>query len=253
MSAETDRNSMQVPSTAVRTAHVSQVSQLSPLRYPGGKTWLVPHMCKWLRHVQPRRLIEPFAGGAIVSLTALKEDLVDRCVMIERDEDVAVFWQVVLEQGEALARRIETFKLTRDRVETLDQATPRSPMDHAFRTLVRNRTRRAGILAPGAALIRKGENSKGLASRWYPQTLARRIRDIQPYAERIDFCWGDAMTLLPDLLHDHDGPTALFVDPPYTAGGSNAGQRLYTFHELDHCKLFRLLADQDNPISYDLR
>ena len=253
MSTETNRNMMQNPCTTVRAAHVSQVHQLSPLRYPGGKTWLVPHVCSWLRHVQPKQLVEPFAGGGIVSLTALKENLVDNCVMIELDPDVAVFWQMVLQQSEALAQRIETFELTRDHVEALDQETPSSPLDHAFRTLVRNRTRRAGILAPGATLIRKGENSKGLASRWYPTTLARRIREIQPYAERIDFRLGDAMTLLPSLLRDHDGQMALFVDPPYTAGGRNAGQRLYTFHQLNHQKLFFLLAHQNNPflMTYD--
>ena len=253
MSTETNRNMKHVPCTTVRAAHVSQVRQLSPLRYPGGKTWLVPHVCNWLRHVQPKQLVEPFAGGGIVSLTALKENLVDHCVMIELDPDVAVFWQMVLQQSEALAQRIETFELTRDHVEALDQETPSSPLDHAFRTLVRNRTRRAGILAPGATLIRKGENSKGLASRWYPKTLARRIRDIQPYSHRIDFRLGDAMTLLPNLLDDRDSLTALFVDPPYTAGGSNAGKRLYNFHHLDHQKLFHLLAHQNNPflMTYD--
>ena len=61
------------------------------------------------------------------------------------------------------------------------------------------------------------------------------------------------MTLLPNLLHDRDSLTALFVDPPYTAGGNNAGQRLYTFHQLDHQKLFHLLAYQNNPflMTYD--
>lgn len=71
-------------------ANVATVPQRSPLRYPGGKTWLVPHIREWLRKTAPEILIEPFAGGAIVSLTA---------VMIELDRDVAAFWRSALEHG----------------------------------------------------------------------------------------------------------------------------------------------------------
>ena len=59
--------------------NVSSVPQRSPFRYPGGKTWLVPYIRDWLgsKRTQPSRLIEPFAGGAIVSLTAAFEGLAD--------------------------------------------------------------------------------------------------------------------------------------------------------------------------------
>ncbi|MDP8791430.1 DNA adenine methylase, partial [Serratia marcescens] len=46
--------------------NVAQVRQLSPFRYPGGKTWLVPEVRKWLMasKVTPSVFVEPFAGGA---------------------------------------------------------------------------------------------------------------------------------------------------------------------------------------------
>lgn len=230
------------PTSRLPAVNVAQVPQRSPLRYPGGKTWLIPHVRDWLRQVQPTLLVEPFCGGGIVSLTAVMEGLVEQCVMLDLDPDVAAFWHAVLREGEALAQRIETFEPTRERVEALSQKVPLSVLDHGFRTLVLNRTRRSGILAPGAALIRQGENGQGLGSRWYPDTLARRIRAIQPYASRIAFAQGDALALLPPLLHGWGRRAALFVDPPYTAGGKRAGQRLYAHHELDHEQLFALLA-----------
>lgn len=33
--------------------NVAQVRQLSPFRYPGGKTWLVPEVRKWLTAFRP--------------------------------------------------------------------------------------------------------------------------------------------------------------------------------------------------------
>src|SRR5215470_9042201 len=94
--------------------NVAAVPQRSPFRYPGGKTWLVPRIRQWL-HAQPRRpalLIEPFAGGASVGLTAAFEGLADHVLLAEMDEDVAAVWATILGGGaEALATRIERFSL----------------------------------------------------------------------------------------------------------------------------------------------
>lgn len=42
--------------------------------------------------------------------------------------------------------------------------------------------------------------------------------------------------------HVDDPGACFFVDPPYTAGGRNAGRRLYTNSEIDHQLLFSLMA-----------
>ncbi|MFM7851089.1 MAG: DNA adenine methylase [Flammeovirgaceae bacterium] len=65
--------------------------QQSPFRYPGGKTWLIPTVRQWLKqnHKSANILIEPFAGGGIVSLTAAFEKLADHITMVEMDEEIA--------------------------------------------------------------------------------------------------------------------------------------------------------------------
>ena len=42
--------------------NVAAVAHRSPFRYPGGKTWLVPRIRRWLRSLnpRPRELAEPF-------------------------------------------------------------------------------------------------------------------------------------------------------------------------------------------------
>ena len=65
-----------IPVSPIPAVNVATVPQRSPLRYPGGKTWLVPHIRAWLKAMDtPRLLVEPFAGGGITSLTAVMEDL----------------------------------------------------------------------------------------------------------------------------------------------------------------------------------
>lgn len=225
--------------------NVASVVQRSPLRYPGGKTWLIPHVQTWLERIRPKPvlLLEPFCGGGIVSLTAVMEKWVERCCMAELDRDVAAFWHAALRHGPALAERVLQFDFSRDAVNALASQPPCDVLEHGFRTLVLNRTRRGGILAPGAAFTKTGENGKGLASRWYPQTIAARLEAISARAEGIGFFEGNGMMLLEAVLGAPGREVAVFADPPYTAGGKRAGRRLYAHHEIDHRRLFELLDD----------
>ena len=98
-------------------------------------------------------------------------------------------------------------------------------------------------MAQGASLIRAGENGKGVASRWYAQTIVDRLSNIKKHEKRIAFLEGDGLKLLESMVHAKG--VAVFVDPPYTAGGKRAGQRLYAHHKVDHSRIFEVLADSD--------
>ena len=70
-----------IPVSSIPAVNVAAVPQRSPLRYPGGKTWLIPHIRHWLESADPPVVrIEPFAGGATVTLTAVMEGFVDRAL-----------------------------------------------------------------------------------------------------------------------------------------------------------------------------
>ena len=241
----------------IPAANVSAIPQRSPLRYPGGKTWLVPHIREWLGGSGRRVLVEPFAGGAVVSLTAVMEGLADRCVLMERDREVAAFWKAVLADPAAMAEKVLRCEPSLEMVKRIErehaEGCVADVMEHGFGTLVLNRTRVSGVLAPGASYIKSGDG-KGIRSRWYPETLASRIGAIGRAADRIEFREGDAMELLGPLLDERGGEAAVFVDPPYTAsGGKRAGRRLYAHNDIDHARLFEVLAGRDTDflMTYD--
>jgi len=206
---------VEFPHSPIPAANVASVPQRSPLRYPGGKTWLVPHIRAWLGSLEPkpRLLIEPFGGGAIVSLTAVMEGLVERCLLAELDPDVAAFWKAALHHGPNLCERIRAFEPTREAVEALARTQPDDVLERGFRALVLNRTRRGGILAPGASLSRAGESGKGLASRWYPETIVSRLERISAHADRIEFRETDGMRLLEEFAGEPG--SVVFADPPW--------------------------------------
>lgn len=221
--------------------NVASVSQRSPFRYPGGKTWLVPFVNQWLIHQtkRPIEFIEPFAGGAIIGLTVAFEQLANHVTLVELDEQVAVVWKVIIYGDyEWLADRIIHFDLTAENVDCALAKSEVSIEEQAFQTILRNRIHRGGILAPGAGRIKNGEKGKGIKSRWYPETLRKRIISIGKIRERITFIEGDGLQVLEQNANRID--VVCFIDPPYTAAGKKAGTRLYTHFEIDHERLFTI-------------
>ncbi len=227
------------PKENPKPVNVASVPQRSLFRYPGGKTWLVPLFRRWMASFasKPSVLIEPFAGGGIIGLTAAFESLASKVLLVELDERVAAVWITTLNgDAEWLANAILNFELTPDSALQLLKSKPSSIKDLALQTIVRNRTAHGGILADGAGVIKAGENGKGILSRWYPKTLSTRINVISHISHRIDFIQGDAFSVLEDKNDLNDA--VFFIDPPYTAGGKNAGSRLYTHSIIDHDQLF---------------
>lgn len=224
--------------------NVSSVPQRSPFRYPGGKTWLVPYIRQWLTSLPmpPTEFVELFAGGAIVGLTVAAEQFADHVTLVELDDQVAAVWHTILEgDAEWLANQIIRFDLTPETVEAILSQTEVTLQEKAFQTIIKNRVNRGGILAHGAGKLKYGDNGRGMASRWYPETLRKRILNIAQIRDRITFIEGDGFQVLQQAIRHTD--TVFFIDPPYTAAGKKAGTRLYTHFEIDHNRLFEITRD----------
>jgi DNA adenine methylase len=225
----------------MKPVNVASIPQRSPFRYPGGKTWFVPTLRHWMaiKVKTPSLLVEPFAGGGIISLTSLFENLVENVVMIELDEEIAAVWQSIVNgKAEWLANRIMSFDLTTENLSVELSKIDCDLHEKAFQTILKNRTSHGGILANGSGLIKHGENGKGIRSRWYPQTLAKRFTAINQIAKRITFRQEDGLTVIKEFKNRED--VVFFIDPPYTAGGKKAGKRLYRHSEINHEQLFEI-------------
>jgi DNA adenine methylase len=223
--------------------NIARIRARGLFRYPGGKTWFAPSLLHFLR-VHPASLfVEVFAGGAALTASVL-EGTRANVWLNELDPAVSAVHDVVFsDRAPCLAQRVLDFNLTHDAVQEVLHAAPRTELDRAFHPLVRNRVNRGGILAPGAGLVKRGENGKGLAQRWYPQTLADRIMVLHASRHRVRVTRGDALDIL-ERTPFHPG-TVIFADPPYTAGTKSAGNRLYAHHQLDHARLFAACAGLD--------
>lgn len=187
-----------------------------------------------------------------MGLTVAFEQLADRVLLVELDEQVAAVWRTILgDDWKWLVNRILSFNLTLANLQTELSRKAEDTKHLAFQTILRNRTFHGGILAPGSRPLKHGEKGKGLRSRWYPETLARRIGAIAGVRSRIDFEEGDGFGVLRRYSSRDD--YAFYIDPPYTIAGKRAGTRLYTYHDVDHEALFDLVSglEGDFLMTYD--
>src|SRR4051794_30508744 len=184
----------------------------SPFRYPGGKSRLVSTARAWLLARWNERIVEPFAGGASISLAAVSEGLARHATLNELDEDVVRVWKVMLGgRAHELIALVESFQLGDEAVARVLAASRDDEVDRAFATLLRNRVTWGGSLAR-AGLLRSGDNRRGFATRWTPRKLIARMTAIAALRDHFSLIHGDGLELLRDRTIS--GAT-VFIDPPY--------------------------------------
>ncbi len=231
------------------TAAPQSPSTLSPFRYPGGKSGLRRKIISWIQNLgfRPEHFIEPFAGGASVGLAIAELDLADHVTLVEIDPGVAAVWKVILNgNADAFAARIRKFLLSKTSARETIDATRRDQVSRAFGCLLLNRISRGGIMAPGAGWLNYGEGGKGILSRWYPETLAKRVESIHAMRNKLTFIQGDGLDTLRKFSST---PRAVaFVDPPYVVKGRGAGCRLYSHYDVDCEDLFEVARNFPGPM-----
>lgn len=224
-------------------------STLSPFRYPGGKSGLRSKIINWIHKLgyRPQHFVEPFAGGSSVGLAVAELNLADHVTLVEIDPEVAAVWKVILEgDAGALAARIRSFVLDRTSARKTLSSADLDPVSRAFRCILLNRISRGGIIAPGSGWLNYGEGGKGIHSRWYPETLAKRIESIYALRAKLTFIEGDGLQTLRQFSSTPQ--TVAFVDPPYVAKGRGAGLRLYSHHDVDFERLFEVARKFSGPM-----
>ncbi len=212
----------------------------TPLRYPGGKTQLVPFVSDLLRTNDLLQCIycEPFAGGAGIACRLLLNGTIAEAWINDIDPAIYAFWYSVLNLTEQLCERVERTKVDisewhRQRQIYAEERT--NLLDLGFATLFLNRTNRSGILKGG---VIGGLNQTGkyaIDCRFGRDELVRKIKRIALYREQIHLTCVDARRYIGSNLRKLPQHALVNVDPPYY----RAGPDLYTnaYRHQDHLSL----------------
>ena len=243
---------------------------LSPLRYPGGKTRFVPHLLAWLPAGSFEHVIEPFAGGASVSLGLLHAQRSRTAVISDIDPLIAAFWCEATDPASTLRERLAVEPVTVTRWHHWKNLPDDSlsQEDAALKTIFLNRTTFSGLIRHGSVLggldqdakIERGEKVK------YPIDCRFNKPALDASLTRIG-TWGgtgnlhaahadyqDTLTTL--IQNPHPDPTRalIYLDPPYVRKSQDLYRHPWSTE--DHAELASYVQALDRAgypviVSYD--
>ncbi len=214
----------------------------SPLRYPGGKTFLFHLFAKVIEEnrLEDITYIEPFAGGAGAALALLFLEKVERIIINDCDKAIYSFWKSAIFNSEKFIRKIFLTPITIKewKKQKLIYTNPQSNnFDLGFATFFLNRTNISGIIngGPIGGIEQKGKWK--IDARFNKEKLAERIRQLSLHKNKISVSNRDGVDLINDCLNKKN--VFIYLDPPYYEKGST----LYLNHykKEDHEVLAELL------------
>lgn len=230
----------------------------SPLRYPGGKSRLLPLVSSIIREnkMQFGAYAEPYAGGCGLALELLFGSHVSEIHINDIDPAIWAFWHSVLTETERFVDLVAQTPVTVEEWHK-QKAVQSSPMQYSlmqqgFSAFFLNRTNRSGIIK-GAGMI-GGMNQDGnykLDCRYNKEGLIRRIRRIKKYEEQIFLHNKDAIEFMTSSKKLIPEDAFVCVDPPYY----NKGKSLYTsfYSPEDHAGVADAVLSLKQPwiVTYD--
>jgi len=201
----------------------NQKFHYSPLRYPGGKTFLFPFFDKVIKKNRLEKVtyIEPFAGGAGAALALLFLEKVEKIVINDLDRAIYSFWKSAIFDSEKLIRKIRSIPVTINewKKQKAIYNNPRSRgFDLGFATFFLNRTNISGILdgGPIGGLDQKGKWK--IDVRFNKENLIKRICQLALYKNRISVFNKDGLELIKEFLNKKN--IFIYLDPPYFEKGA---------------------------------
>lgn len=222
----------------------------SPLRYPGGKSCMKDTVVALLRENRLERghYAEPYAGGCGLALSLLFDGYVSDIHINDIDRAIWAFWKSVLSATEEFADLIMRTPVTLDewrRQRAIYQAADASRfVTLGFSAFFLNRTNVSGVIASGGIIggMQQTGNYK-IDCRFNRDELAKRVRRIAKYKDRIHLSRLDALDFIGEYMSSVDGKSLMFVDPPYYGKGAE----LYTnFYEPRDHEMLALKMTETN-------
>lgn len=233
----------------------NQKLHCSPLRYPGGKTFLFPFFDGVIKDngLEKITYIEPFAGGAGAALALLMSGKVDHIVINDLDKAIYAFWKSAVFNSARFIKKIRSTPVTvqewRKQKEIYNDPKT-TQFNLGFATFFLNRTNTSGILDGGPIGGLKQKGKYKIDARFNKEMLVKRIRQIALFKDQISVFNKDGLELIGEYLNKKN--TFIYLDPPYFEKGAT----LYLNHyqKEDHKALAQKLNSHPDAfwlLTYD--
>lgn len=239
------------------------LNTLSPLRYPGSKRRMIPAIAELIEAnvPAPELLVEPFCGGASVSLGLLEIGAVKRVLLADLDPLIAAFWKVATTDTDWLIAAMRKEPITVERWDYWRAFKPTGARNRALKCLFLNRTTFSGIIGGNAGPIGgRAQLNYKIDCRFDMDGIEARLRNVRRLADegRIvgvhEGRWEDSIRAALDVHAVRGWRTkslVFYMDPPYIEKAGGIYRR--SFSESHHRALAEYLNGSGERwiLSYD--
>lgn len=217
-----------------KVSTINKRTNLSPLRYPGGKSVLN----RWIKDLFIHNNLiggtyaEPYAGGAGVALFLLFNNLADKIIINDLDKSIYAIWYSILNETDDFVSKINKTKIDLEEWERQKSiiADPdrHSLLELGFAAFFLNRTNVSGIIKGGAIGGRKQSGKYLIDCRFNRVDLSERVRLISSRKNDIELKNCDAVEFVEKVGANLDEKSLIYLDPPYYEKGSQLYRNFYS-------------------------
>ncbi|MBX8691688.1 Dam family site-specific DNA-(adenine-N6)-methyltransferase [Mycobacterium sp. 20091114027_K0903767] len=209
-------------------------SPQTPLRWVGGKRWLVPALQSVFASKNCARFVDPFVGGASTAFVSPPGTQ----VISDVNADLVNFLRVSTRRPRAIIDHLSAWDDSAEVFSHVRAMVPRSKLEQASRFLYLNRTSFLGIYR----VNRKGHYNVpyGGGGRLNHDALNVNLRSLSRQLRGASIDVGDFRTALADLRRGD----LVFLDPPYRIQGDTVFGRYSatSFGWTDHLDMNELVT-----------
>lgn len=198
----------------------------SPLRWAGGKRWLLPRIIELLEGTSIEGYHEPFLGGASVFLGLPG---ITRARLIDSNDELIATFEAIRDHPDEVARAAALFANDKETYYSVRGSSPSAKVDKAARFIFLNHTSFNGIYRvnlQGVYNVPFGNRpSANIPDQEHLRAISARLKIATLWTGDFAEC----------LEHVGEGDL-VFLDPPYTVAHNNNGfikynQRLFSFED----------------------
>lgn len=199
---------------------------VSPLRWAGGKRWLLPTITKLVGTREFSAYHEPFLGGASVFLGLQR---FPKAYLRDANTELISTYRAIRDHPAEIAARVRMYANDSDTYYVVRSAAPECKVERAARFLYLNHTSFNGIYRVNL----DGVYNVPFGRRPSPNIpTAEHLADVAKRFEHANLATGDFANCL-KYVNARD---LVFLDPPYTVAHNHNGfikynQRLFSFDD----------------------
>lgn len=231
---------------------------LSVFRYPGSKARLIPYIQQFMEknYLMGGHICEPFSGSGIVSLWLLKNLLVTRVTLVEKDPLVYACLKSIKDRPDELIDLIKRNPIDIKTWEYISKMCHKDLKNYkleeiGFAGLFLNRVNYSGVLGATPIGGRNQTSKYKIDCRFNKKSVIDKIAALTEVMAQVKIIQGDGIDALKSSFCVQEDISFYYIDPPYFGYGHKFYRFSYDIFE--HKRLRDVAATLETSwiLSYD--